>query len=98
MPGPQFKGVSDVGSAEASYYTWVDWFNTSGSGENVPITTGNQPTWSCALVNGKCVDLRVPYPLGYLHQVRGRPDRRSEARLEGQGLWTTVEHAHHLPQ
>src|ERR1700760_1232495 len=25
---PQFKGVTDSGSAEASYYTWVDQFNT----------------------------------------------------------------------
>ena len=31
-PGPQFKGVTASGSAEASYYTWVDQFNTFGLG------------------------------------------------------------------
>ena len=30
LPGPQFRDVSDDGSAEASYYSWVDWFDTSG--------------------------------------------------------------------
>jgi hypothetical protein len=39
-PGPQFDGF-DNGSAEASYYTWVDHHNTSGLGENVPISTAN---------------------------------------------------------
>mgnify|MGYP000707553152 CR=1 FL=1 len=29
--------VSAVGSAEASYYTWVDQFDTSGLGANTPI-------------------------------------------------------------
>ncbi|MGH8731599.1 MAG: carboxypeptidase-like regulatory domain-containing protein, partial [Burkholderiales bacterium] len=28
FPGPQFRDVPDDGSAEASYYIWVDWFNT----------------------------------------------------------------------
>ena len=28
FPGPQFRNVSESGSAEASYYTWVDQFNT----------------------------------------------------------------------
>ena len=31
-PVPQFKGVTDSGSAEASYYTWVDQFDTLGLG------------------------------------------------------------------
>ncbi|HJY47511.1 MAG TPA: carboxypeptidase-like regulatory domain-containing protein, partial [Stellaceae bacterium] len=34
FPGPQFKGVSDPGSAESSYYTWVDQFNTLGLGKD----------------------------------------------------------------
>ena len=41
LPGPQFRDVQDDGSAEASYYTWVDWFDTFGLGKNVPIATGN---------------------------------------------------------
>ncbi len=35
------KGVTEGGSAEASYYTWVDQFDTLGLGRNVPINTGN---------------------------------------------------------
>ena len=35
FPGPQFR--TETGSAEASYYTWVDQFNTSGLGTNVPL-------------------------------------------------------------
>ena len=30
FPGPQFKDVTESGSAEASYYTWVDQFDTFG--------------------------------------------------------------------
>src|SRR5205814_2543347 len=41
LPGPQLKGVMDPGSAEASYYDWVDQFDTFGLGKNVPIATGN---------------------------------------------------------
>ena len=36
-PRPQLQSVSETGSAEASYYTWVDQFDTLGLGENVPI-------------------------------------------------------------
>ena len=33
FPGPQFKGSTTPGSAEARYYTWVDQFNTSASAQ-----------------------------------------------------------------
>ena len=36
FPAPQLKGVTDSGSAEASYYDWVDQFDTFGLGKNVP--------------------------------------------------------------
>ena len=32
LPGPQFETVTDSGSAQASYYTWVDQFDTFGLG------------------------------------------------------------------
>ncbi|MBK8503291.1 MAG: hypothetical protein IPL46_14380 [Saprospiraceae bacterium] len=35
-PLPQMKGVDYPGSAEASYYTWVDQRNTLGLGETYP--------------------------------------------------------------
>ena len=48
-PLPQFKGLDIPGSAESSYYTWVDQFNTSGLGENTPINTGNESEGLLAL-------------------------------------------------
>src|SRR5438094_288750 len=64
-PLPQLKGVSEPGSAEASYYTWVDWHNSLGLGENVPIDTGNASEGLLVLKDGKWVVLRVPYPTGF---------------------------------
>lgn len=66
LPGPQFRDVTDPGSAESSYYTWVDQFNTFGLGYNVPIATGNMNDSLIALVDGKFVNLVVPYPVGFL--------------------------------
>src|SRR4029077_2261038 len=40
-PLPQLQGVTTPGSAEASYYTWVDQFGALGLGANLPIDTGN---------------------------------------------------------
>jgi hypothetical protein len=89
FPGPQFKGVEDDGSAEASYYVWVDWFNTLGLGENVPIATGNLSDSYFALVNGKFVTLRVPYPMGFFAKWgEGRIDDPN-AGWKGRGLWAT---------
>src|SRR5712692_1647622 len=65
FPGPQFRDVQDDGSVEASYYTWVDWFDTFGLGKNVPIASGNMSDAYFALVDGKWVTLRVPYPMGF---------------------------------
>jgi hypothetical protein len=89
MPAPQFKGVSDSGSAEASYYDWVDQFDTFGLGRNVPIATGNGEDALLALVNGKWVVLRVPYPLGFFAKgLDGRIDD-AKAGWKGKGLWST---------
>jgi hypothetical protein len=52
------KGVTDSGSAEASYYTWVDQHNTLGLGEDVPISTGNENDALLALVNAVLGDWR----------------------------------------
>ena len=57
FPGPQFRDVKDSGSAEASYYTWVDQHNTSGLGENIPISTGNLNDGLIALKDGKITSL-----------------------------------------
>jgi hypothetical protein len=89
-PLPQIKGVTDSGSAEASYYTWVDQFDTLGLGRNVPIDTGNASEGLLALKDGKWVVLRVPYPLGfYTKWLDGRIDN-PKTGWKGRGLWATV--------
>ena len=89
FPGPQLSNVRESGSAEASYYTWVDQFDTFGLGRNVPIATGNASEALLALVNGTFVQLRVPYPLGfYTKWMDGRIDDPA-AGWKGKGLWAT---------
>jgi len=89
-PLPQLKGVTEPGSAEASYYTWVDWRDTLGLGANVPIDTGNGSEGLLVLKDGKWVVLRVPYPLGfYTKWMDGRIDDAS-AGWKGRGLWASV--------
>jgi hypothetical protein len=89
FPGPQFAGVAASGSAESSYYTWVDQFNILGLGKNVPIATGNLNDALLALVDGKFVILRVPYVIDYFTKgVDGRIDD-ANAGWKGRELWTT---------
>jgi hypothetical protein len=89
FPGPQLSNVKESGSAEASYYTWVDQFDTFGLGRNVPIATGNANEALLALLNGKFVQLRVPYPMGfYTKWMDGRIDDPG-AGWKGKGLWAT---------
>jgi hypothetical protein len=89
-PLPQMKGVTDPGSAEGSYYTWVDQFDTLGLGRNTPIDTGNESEGLLALKDGKFIVLRVPYPTGfYAKWLDGRIDDPS-AGWKGRGLYATV--------
>jgi hypothetical protein len=88
LPGPSFANLPGS-SVESSYYTWVDQHDTLGLGENVPIATGNLFDGVHALVDGKFVTLRVPYPLGfYAKGMEGRIDDL-HAGWEGRGLWLT---------
>jgi hypothetical protein len=91
MPGPQFKGVNDPqGSANHAYYIWVDVHNTLGLGNDVPIAMANGSESLLALVDGKFVDLRIPYPLGFFSKnADGRIDDPN-AGWKGRGLWTTT--------
>jgi hypothetical protein len=89
-PLPQMKGVTEPGSSEASYYTWVDWHGSLGLGENVPIDTGNASEGLLVLKDGKWVVLRVPYPTGfYTKWMDGRIDD-AKAGWKGRGLYATV--------
>jgi len=88
LPGPGFVNVPQM-SVESSYYTWVDQHDTSGLGANVPIATGNLFDGVHALVGGKFVTLRIPYPLGfYAKGMEGRIDDAA-AGWQGRGLWVT---------
>ena len=69
--------MNDSGSAEASYYTWVDQFDTFGLGKNVPIATGNLNDALLALVDGKFVDPARALSDRLFHQMDGRAHRRS---------------------
>ncbi|MEX2632841.1 MAG: hypothetical protein WD267_02325 [Balneolales bacterium] len=89
-PLPQLKNLDESGSAESSYYTWVDQFNTFGLGDNIPINTGNVSEGLLALKDGEWIKMRVPYPLGfYTKWMDGRIDD-PDAGWKGRGLWTTV--------
>jgi hypothetical protein len=89
FPGPQLRDVKDPGSAETSYYVWVDQFNILGLGRNVPIAMGNGSDSILPLVDGKFVTLRLPYPSGlFPKNVDGRIDDEA-AGWKGRGIWTT---------
>jgi hypothetical protein len=89
LPGPQMRDVKAPGSAEASYYVWIDWFNTFGLGRDVPIVMGNLNSAIFALVDGKLIDFTVPYPMGFFPKnVDGRIDDAT-AGWKGHALWST---------
>jgi hypothetical protein len=89
LPGPQMRDVKDPGSAESSYYAWVDRFNTFGLGKDVPIAMGNLNSSILALVNGKFVNITVPYPMGFFPKnVDGRIDDPN-AGWKGKALYST---------
>jgi len=68
---------------------WVDRYNTLGLGANVPIASTNGGEALLALVDGKTVRMRVPYPMGFFTKnVDGRIDD-ANAGWKGRGVWTT---------
>ena len=90
MPGPQFKDVDAKGSANHAYYIWVDVHNTLGLGNDVPVAMANGSESLLALVDGKFVDIRIPYPLGFFAKnADGRIDDPN-AGWKGRGMWTTT--------
>ena len=89
LPGPQVKNVSDPGSAEASYYTWIDRFGVFGLGRNVPIAMGNLNSAILALVDGRFISITLPYPMGFFAKnVDARIDDPN-AGWKGRALWST---------
>ncbi len=89
FPGPQLQGLAETGSAEASYYTWVDQFDTFGLGANTPWATGNANESLMALVGDQWLNFVVPYPLGfYAKWMDGRIDDPNGG-WKGRGVWAT---------
>ncbi len=89
LPGPNYKGAKDSASADSAYYDFVDRFDMLGVGKDVPIATGNESEGLLALVDGKFLTFRVPYPMGfYAKGMDGRIDDPN-AGWKGKGIWTT---------
>jgi hypothetical protein len=87
IPGPGFQG--DPGAAESPYYVWVDQHDILGLGANTPIATGNESDSLHALVGGRVIELRVPYPMGFFAKgLDGRIDDPN-AGWKGRGVWVT---------
>lgn len=87
LPGPQFKGLTDSGSADATYLNWVDQFDSFGLGKNIPFATGNGSDSLLALQEGKFLIFRVPYPMGfYAKGMDGRIDD-PKGGWKGRELW-----------
>ncbi|MGB8632027.1 MAG: carboxypeptidase regulatory-like domain-containing protein [Xanthobacteraceae bacterium] len=87
-PGPGFKGIGD-NSAEASYYTWVDQHDAVGLGKDVPISTADENDGFAALVDGKMVMLRIPYPIGFYAKGLDARIDDAQAGWKGRGLWSS---------
>jgi hypothetical protein len=87
-PGPGFEGIGD-NSAEASYYSWVDQHNAVGLGNDVPISTANLNDGFAALVDGKMVLLRIPYPIGFYAKGLDARIDDPNAGWKGRGLWSS---------
>jgi len=79
--GPRFQGT-DI-PTEFHYFNWTDQFGASGFPPNTPMATGsNSDSINVLLPNenngqGRWVDLRIPYPLGFY-------SRGLDARVERQ--------------
>jgi hypothetical protein len=88
-PGPNYKGATDSGSADSAYYNFVDRFNMLGIGKDIPLATGNESEGLLALVDGKFMTFRVPYPMGYYGKgLDGRIDD-PKGGWKGRGIWAT---------
>ena len=90
FPGPQFRDVTDSGSAEASYYTWVDLHDVFGLGANTPFATGNANDSIMAFKDGKFINMRVPYPMGFYAKGMDARIDDPKAGWKGRGLWSTT--------
>ena len=68
-----------------------------GVGKDVPLATGNLSEGLLALVDGKFLTLRVPYPMGFFAKgMDGRIDNPNGG-WKGKGIYTHVRDARAVP-
>ena len=61
-----------------------------GLGKDIPLATGNLSEGLLALVDGKFLMLRVPYPMGFFSKgMDGRIDD-PKGGWKGKGIYTTI--------
>ena len=97
LPGPNYEGAVDSASADSAYYNFVDRFDMLGVGKDINLVTGNLSEGLLAVVDGKFLTFRMPYPMGfYAKGLDGRIDD-PKARLEGQGHLDQHLHARAVP-
>jgi hypothetical protein len=90
LPGPNYTNAAESGSAESAYYDFVDRFDMLGVGRDVPLSTGNLSESLLALVDGRFMTLRVPYPMGFFAKgIDGRIDDPNGG-WKGKGIYTTI--------
>jgi hypothetical protein len=89
FPGPNYKGASDSASADSAYYNFVDRFDMLGVGKDVPLATGNGSEGLLALLDGKFLTFRVPYPMGFYGKgIDGRIDDANTG-WKGKAVYST---------
>jgi hypothetical protein len=90
LPGPNYQGAVDSASADSAYYDFVDRFDMLGLGKDIPLATGNLSEGLLALVDGKFMTFRMPYPMGfYAKGIDGRIDD-AKGGWKGKGIWTSI--------
>ena len=78
----------ESGSADTAYYNFIDRFDMLGIGKDA-AATGNGSEALLALVDGKFMTFRVPYPMGfYAKGIDGRIDD-PKGGWKGKGIWST---------
>ena len=97
IPAPVSKASART-APSSSYYTWVDQHNTSGLGENIPMSTANLSDGFVALKDGKMITIRDSLSAQLLCQGLRWADRRSERRLERPRIVEHERRPHALAQ
>ena len=88
-PGPGLPGCRRAPPRRRTT-PWVDQRNILGLGANTPLVTGNNSDAILAVVNGKVIDLRIPYPMGFFAKwIDGRIDDPN-AGWKGRSIWVSA--------